>query len=125
MPLSSEEYDKLTPEERDEYEASERARERQEQAGMPHRRPSFILLVLPFWSLICCPWVIALPYRWSQQLFDVDITVPVPKGTRARDLAITITKKKLSVGLKGQEPIMAGDLCQDIKEEDSTWTVGE
>jgi len=27
------------------------------------------------------------------------------------------------VGLKGQEPIMAGDLCQDIKVEDSTWTV--
>jgi len=68
---------------------------------------------------------IALPYRWTQQLGDVDITVPVPQGTRARDLAITLTKKKLSVGLKGQEPIMAGDLCQDIKEEESTWTVGE
>ena len=67
----------------------------------------------------------ALPYTWTQQLQDVDIVVPVPKGTRARDLAITIAKKKLSVGLKNQEPIMVGELCQDIKVEDSTWTLGE
>lgn len=67
----------------------------------------------------------ALPYTWGQQLQDVDIVVPVPKGSRARDLTVTIAKKKLSVGLKNQEPIMAGELCQDIKVEDSTWTLGE
>ncbi len=55
----------------------------------------------------------------------MDITVPVPKGTRARDLNVVIQKKKLSVGLKGKEPIMAGELCKDIKVEDSTWTLGE
>jgi hypothetical protein len=32
---------------------------------------------------------------------------------------------KLSVGLKGHEPIMAGNLCKEIKVEDSTWTVRE
>ena len=50
--------------------------------------------------------------------------VPVPKGTRARDLVVVILKKKLNVGLKGKDPIMAGDLCQDIKIEESTWTLG-
>lgn len=35
MPLSTEEYDKLTPEEREQYDASERQREREEQAGQP------------------------------------------------------------------------------------------
>jgi hypothetical protein len=50
--------------------------------------------------------------------------VPIPKGTRARDLVVKILKKKLSVGLKGKEPILEGDLCKDIKMEDSTWTVG-
>jgi len=49
--------------------------------------------------------------------------VPVPKGTRARDLVVVISKKKLSVGFKGKEPILVGDLCQDIKVEDSTWTL--
>ena len=67
----------------------------------------------------------ALPYSWVQQLQDVDIQVPVPEGTRARQLAIKIEKKKISVGLKGQDPIMAGELCQEIKMEDSTWTLGE
>jgi len=33
-------------------------------------------------------------------------------------------KKKLSVGLKGKDPILDGELCKDIKIEDSTWTVG-
>ena len=50
--------------------------------------------------------------------------VPVPKGTRARDLNVVIQKKKLSVGLKGKEPIMAGELCKEVKVEESTWTLG-
>lgn len=65
-----------------------------------------------------------MPYSWTQQLFDVDITVPVPKGTRARDLSVVIQKKKLSVGLKGKEPILTGELCKDIKVDESTWTLG-
>ena len=68
--------------------------------------------------------VTALPYSWTQQLGDVDITVPVPKGTRARDLTVVIQKKKLSVGLKGKEPILSGELCKDVKVDESTWTVG-
>jgi hypothetical protein len=66
----------------------------------------------------------ALPYTWRQELGEVDIVVPVPKGTRGRDLNVVIQKKKLSVGLKGQEPIMSGELCKDIKVEDSTWSIG-
>ncbi|KAI5121286.1 hypothetical protein M0805_002329 [Coniferiporia weirii] len=65
----------------------------------------------------------ALPYEWVQQLSDVDVTIPVPKGTRAKDLKIAISKKKLTVGLKGREPIMDGELCKEIKVEDSTWTI--
>ncbi|KAG9104411.1 hypothetical protein FRC06_002646 [Ceratobasidium sp. 370] len=64
-----------------------------------------------------------LPYRWKQELGDVDVFVPVPKGTRARDLVVKIAKKKLSAGLKGQEPILDGELCKEIKVEESTWTV--
>lgn len=65
----------------------------------------------------------ALPYTWKQQLAEVDIEVPVPKGTRGKDLNVIIQRKKLSVGLKGQEPIMSGELCKDIKIEESTWTI--
>jgi CS domain len=60
-----------------------------------------------------------------QTLEDVSVIVPVPPGTRARDLTVEIRRNRLKVGLKGKEPIISGDLSKDIKEEDSTWTVGE
>ena len=42
MPLSAEEYDKLSPEERKEYEESERKREREEQAGQPRIASNYL-----------------------------------------------------------------------------------
>jgi len=70
------------------------------------------------------PALLALPYIWTQKLMDVDVEVIVPKGTRARDVAVDIGRKKLSIGLKNKEPIMSGELCREIKIEDSTWTIG-
>ncbi len=29
------------------------------------------------------------------------------------------------VGLKGKDPIMEGELCKEIKVEESTWTIGK
>lgn len=95
--MTPDEYDKLSTEEREAHDKAERERERREQAE--------------------------LPYTWKQELGDVSLVVPVPKGTRGKQLNVVIQKKKLSVGLKGQEPIMAGDLCKEIKVEDSTWTL--
>ncbi|CAI2176018.1 13455_t:CDS:2, partial [Funneliformis geosporum] len=64
-----------------------------------------------------------LPYKWKQTLQDVDITVPVPKGSRAKDLKVDIKKKHLTVGLKGQTPIIEGELCKEVKIDDCTWTL--
>jgi hypothetical protein len=58
-------------------------------------------------------------------LGELDLIVPVPKGTRGKELTIVILKKKLSVGLKGKEKILDGELCKEIKVEESTWTLGE
>ncbi|KAG9314316.1 nuclear movement protein nudC [Chiua virens] len=96
--MSDDEYDKLSKEEKEAKDKADREREAAEQA--------------------------ALPYAWKQELGEVDIVVPVPKGTRARELVIVIQKKKLSVGLKGKDKIMDGELCKEIKLEDSTWTLG-
>ncbi|KAF7320373.1 CS domain-containing protein [Mycena kentingensis (nom. inval.)] len=95
--MSNHEDESLSPEERKVKDDQERTREAAEQA--------------------------ALPYTWTQELAEVDVVVPVPKGTRSRDLAISIQKKKLSVGFKGQDAILSGELCHDIKVEDSTWTL--
>ncbi|OSX67510.1 hypothetical protein POSPLADRAFT_1176355 [Postia placenta MAD-698-R-SB12] len=97
MSAQKDDYEKLSKEEREARDKADRQREAAEQA--------------------------VLPYKWGQELGEVDIVVPVPKGTRGKDLGVVIQKKKLSVGLKGKEPIMAGELCKDIKVEDSTWTL--
>lgn len=49
----------------------------------------------------------ALPYKWTQTLEYVDLVIPVPPGTRARELAVTWGKKKLSIALKGKDPIIS------------------
>ncbi|KAK9462041.1 HSP20-like chaperone [Lipomyces oligophaga] len=67
----------------------------------------------------------ALPYKWSQVLEELTVIVPVPQGTRARDLSVVISPKKISVGLKGQDPVLVGDLYKDIKVDDSTWTLDD
>jgi len=90
-------YEDLTAEEREVVDKENRAREEAEQA--------------------------ALPYTWKQELSDVSVYIPVPPGTRARDLDVKIQKKRLSVGLKGKEKIMEGELCQEIKLDESTWTL--
>jgi hypothetical protein len=66
-----------------------------------------------------------LPYQWRQELKEVEINVPIPPGARGKDLSVIIQKKKLTVGLKGQEPILSGELCKEVKVEESSWTVRE
>lgn len=95
--MSPEEYEALSPEQQKQYDQAERAREVAEQA--------------------------ALPYTWKQQLDAVQISLPVPQGTKARDLTVELKKRRIKVALKGQDAILEGQLAKDIKEEDSTWTI--
>ncbi|KZS95966.1 CS-domain-containing protein [Sistotremastrum niveocremeum HHB9708] len=85
----SSDYDKLTKEERQAKDKADREREAAEQA--------------------------TLPYKWHQELGEVDLIVPVPKGTRGKNLDVNIGKQKLAVGLKGQDKILEGTLCKEIK----------
>ncbi|KAI9592088.1 HSP20-like chaperone, partial [Syncephalis fuscata] len=66
-----------------------------------------------------------IPYTWRQSLPEVTVIVPVPAGTRAKQLDIKIQKRRLTVGLKGETPIVDGELSKDIKVDDSTWTVDD
>ncbi|KAH8748823.1 nuclear movement protein [Hyaloscypha finlandica] len=65
----------------------------------------------------------ALPYKWAQAIGDLDITVEVPGNLKGKDLNVDIKKKKLVLGIKGQEPIINGDLPHEIHVDESTWTL--
>ncbi|KAK3301027.1 HSP20-like chaperone [Chaetomium fimeti] len=65
----------------------------------------------------------ALPYKWTQTIGDVDITITVPGNLKGRDLVVDIKKESISAGIKGQEPIIQGTLPHAIRTDDSTWTL--
>ncbi|KAK4852022.1 hypothetical protein QYF36_020425 [Acer negundo] len=62
-------------------------------------------------------------YSWTQTLQEVSLNVPVPPGTKARFVVVEIKKDRLKVGLKGQPPIIDGELCQLIKPDDTYWSI--
>ncbi|KAL7562687.1 hypothetical protein ACA910_006374 [Epithemia clementina (nom. ined.)] len=63
-------------------------------------------------------------YVWTQTLHELVVTIPVPDGTRGRDLNITIGKKHLKVSLRGRpDDIVNAPLKRSVIMEDSFWTV--
>jgi hypothetical protein len=44
-----------------------------------------------------------LPYKWTQTISDVDVTIPVPGNIKGRDLDVVLTKTKIKVAIRGQE----------------------
>ncbi|KAI9743622.1 MAG: hypothetical protein M1818_002938 [Claussenomyces sp. TS43310] len=65
----------------------------------------------------------ALPYKWTQTIGDLDIATEVPGNLKSRDLIVEIKKNKLIIGIKGEEPILSGDLPHPIHVDESTWTL--
>ncbi|KAL9904512.1 nuclear migration protein nudC [Glossina fuscipes] len=64
-------------------------------------------------------------YMWTQTLGEIELKVPfnVTFALRARDVIVDIQKKALKVGIKGQEPIINGELCAEVKMEESLWVL--
>ncbi|KAG6579322.1 Protein BOBBER 1 [Cucurbita argyrosperma subsp. argyrosperma] len=62
-------------------------------------------------------------YSWTQTLQEVNVNVPVPKGTKSRFVVCEIKKNHLKVGLKGQPPVIDGELCQIVKPDDCYWSI--
>lgn len=128
-------YDDLSEAEREVVDKAEREREAREQAG-----PS---------SSFALSWKknenVALPYKWKQTLQDLDVHVPVPAGTRSKQLDVQLQKQFLRVALKGQPQALMevsrlkcflferslfhlhlqGDLSHAIKVDESTWMLGK
>ncbi|XP_074576835.1 protein BOBBER 1-like [Curcuma longa] len=62
-------------------------------------------------------------YSWIQSLQEVTVNIPVPQGTKSRFVTCEIKKTHLKVGLKGQPPVIDGELYQPVKADDSFWSI--
>ena len=49
--------------------------------------------------------------------------VPLGGAYKAKDLVVSIEKKYLKVGIKGQPLIIDGEFPKDVKMEESTWVL--
>lgn len=54
-------------------------------------------------------------------LLQLRVPVTAPFPIRSRDVLVKIQKKHITVGLKGQPPILDGELPHEVKLDDSTW----
>nr|POE85142.1 protein bobber 1 [Quercus suber] len=62
-------------------------------------------------------------YSWTQTLEEVTLNVPVPTGTKSRSVVCEIKKNHLKVGLKGQPPMIDGELFRPVKPDDCCWSI--
>ncbi|KAL6912143.1 hypothetical protein ACP4OV_000948 [Aristida adscensionis] len=62
-------------------------------------------------------------YSWTQEPSEVNITVPLPQGTNSRSVVCEIERNHLKVALKGQTPIIDGELYQPIKVVECFWSI--
>ena len=65
-------------------------------------------------------------YTWTQTREELEIAVPVPAGTRARDVKVTFGVKRCKVALKGLKdgaPVVDGALSAKVRPDECTWTL--
>ncbi|CAI5461001.1 unnamed protein product [Closterium sp. Yama58-4] len=62
-------------------------------------------------------------YSFTQTLGELNLAIPLPAGTKARGVAVEIKKTKLVAGLKGQPPVLEGELWAPVKVDDCIWSI--
>ena len=60
-------------------------------------------------------------YRWTQELDELTIAVELPPGTSKRDVFCKVGLRSLTVGARGQPPIVDGPLHSRVRSDEALW----
>jgi hypothetical protein len=60
-------------------------------------------------------------YTWAQTDTEVTITMPVEREIKGKDIVFKLSPNSLVLGIKGQKPVIEGELFCLTKPDDSTW----
>ncbi|CBH12570.1 hypothetical protein, conserved [Trypanosoma brucei gambiense DAL972] len=63
-------------------------------------------------------------YMFSQTLKEVEVRVPLLVArAKGKDVDVVLQQRRLRVGMKGNPPIVDGELFASVKTEESMWTI--
>ena len=62
-------------------------------------------------------------YTWTQTDKDVTITMPIEAAIKSKDIVYKLAPKTLTMGIKGKEPLIDGELLGTAKPDDSIWEI--
>nr|CAB3264479.1 nuclear migration protein nudC-like [Phallusia mammillata] len=66
-------------------------------------------------------------YSWTQSLQELELRLPfnVDFPVRGRDVICEVRRKALKIGLKGRPLIVEGELYNEVKTEETYWTIDD
>lgn len=53
----------------------------------------------------------------------IDVVFELPRNTRSKDCAVTMTSRDVVAGVRGQPPVVSGRLWANVSPNESTWTL--
>eukprot|EP01062_Namystynia_karyoxenos_P067879 TRINITY_DN61997_c0_g1_i1.p2 TRINITY_DN61997_c0_g1~~TRINITY_DN61997_c0_g1_i1.p2 ORF type:complete len:174 (+),score=53.26 TRINITY_DN61997_c0_g1_i1:85-606(+) len=62
---------------------------------------------------------------WRQTEAEVELYVPVPKGTKAKECRVQCTPSRITAGLLGREHINDMELCHAVVAAEMTWQLDD
>ena len=74
---------------------------------------------------VIVPLEAKVQYEWSQFSSEINLTVALPAGTRARELVVVVQPFLISVSLKGFGAILRGSLHKGVRHKETVWTIEE
>jgi len=64
-------------------------------------------------------------YSWTQVLQELEVRIPVPPGTRGKDIDMVITADHMKLGIKGKPPIIDDEFEKSVKPAEKYWTLDD
>jgi len=71
------------------------------------------------------PFEAKVKYEWTQYGGEINLSVAIPQGTRARDLIVVVQPFQMSVSLKGYGVILKGSFHKGMRHRETVWTIEE
>ena len=74
---------------------------------------------------VIIPFEAKVRYEWNQYSGEINLSIAIPQGTRARDLIVAVQPFQMSVSLKGYGIILQGSFHKGVRHRETVWTIEE